>query len=265
MTMETRKQSNEEWRPVVGYENCYEVSNLGRVRSVERTLNRSDGRKHTVKATLLHQHNHQKGYKVVGLSMDGIQKLAKVHRIVAIAFIPNPDNLSMVNHKDEDKTNNRVENLEWCDNKYNCNYGTVQARLTEIRKKSWLAVIGTDISGKEHRFASIQEAANHVGGKAPCISQCCRKIQGKHSAYGYKWRYEDEKLNIYYAERAERTRKTHDKPVIATDNKGRDIFFASIKVGSEKTGANRTSIVGCCRGKYGCHTAGGYRWRYANI
>lgn len=97
------------WRPVVGYEGLYEVSSYGRVRRVNKGLLKLQ---------------NVKGYNQVCLYKCGIRKIIKVHRMVAIAFIPNPDNLPQVNHRDEVKSNNCVENLEWCDNKYNNNYGT---------------------------------------------------------------------------------------------------------------------------------------------
>lgn len=238
---------SEQWKPIEGYGGKYEVSNLGRVRQGEKSVN---------------QYKDGKGYLRVSLYKDGAERNVKVHRLVALAFIPNPENLPMVNHKDEVKTNNRVDNLEWCDNKYNCNYGTIKERLDAMRRRC--PVIGTDKDGNEHRFASIKDAADYVGGKEPGIGECIRRLQGKHSAYGYRWRYEDEELNRHYAERAERMRKTHDKPVIATDKEGKEIYFHSIKEAVEKTGAQRSSIIKCCKGYYGCHHAAGYSWRYAN-
>lgn len=161
----------EQWKPIGGYGGKYEVSDLGRVRQGEKSVN---------------QYKDGKGYLRVSLYKDGAERNFKVHRLVALAFIPNPDNLPMVNHKDEVKTNNSVENLEWCTSLYNTNYGTGKYRAAKTR---WVAIIGTDKEGNEHRFSSIQEAAAYVGGKMQCISACCRKVQGKHNAYGYKWRY----------------------------------------------------------------------------
>lgn len=105
----------EQWKPVAGYEGDYEVSNFGRVRSLKRsTYGRIlrpcfDGRKH---------------YLHVSLSKNGVSTVKNVHRIVAIAFLENPDNLPEVNHKDEDKTNNCANNLEWCSHVYNNRYGS---------------------------------------------------------------------------------------------------------------------------------------------
>lgn len=113
------------WRAVPGYEGLYEVSNKGNVRNVRRN-------------TLLRSSNNQ-GYKRVYLYKNGIRKGFRVHRLVAQAFIPNPDNLPEVNHRDEDKLNNSVDNLEWCTAKYNSNYGTrnIRRRETAIKNGSW--------------------------------------------------------------------------------------------------------------------------------
>lgn len=110
----------EEWRPVVGYEGLYEVSNTGQVRSLDRyDINGRFLRGKTLK--LLECTN---GYLMIKLHKNGIIKNILVHRLVAEAFIPVVEGLSEVNHKDEDKKNNSVDNLEWCSKKYNNNYGT---------------------------------------------------------------------------------------------------------------------------------------------
>ena len=101
------------WKPVKEFEDLYEVSNIGRVRSLRRnkilsTPNRIAGR----------------GYPFLYLYRNGKRDSQMVHRLVAKAFIPNPNNYDEVNHKDEDATNNVVTNLEWCTHSYNMNYGT---------------------------------------------------------------------------------------------------------------------------------------------
>ena len=108
----------EYWKPVVGYEGLYEVSNLGRVKSLKFGKER-----------ILKPQKDTSGYLCVTLCKNNNQCQFKVHRLVAEAFIPNPNNLPQTNHKDECKTNNIASNLEWCDRKYNVNYGTRTKRV----------------------------------------------------------------------------------------------------------------------------------------
>ena len=110
----------EEWRDIDFYEGLYQVSNLGRVKSL--------GNDKTKKEKILKFGKNKNGYLIVVLCKNGKRKNSKVHRLVATAFIDNPSNFTMINHKDEDKTNNIVDNLEFCDAKYNLNYGTCQQR-----------------------------------------------------------------------------------------------------------------------------------------
>ena len=177
---------SEIWKPVVGAEDRYEVSNMGRVRVLPHSTNqvnqhgniisvRHDGR-------VMKLQENRGGYMVVFIR----KKLMTVHRLVAMAFIPNPDNLPQINHKDENKHNNRVENLEWCTNRYNYDYGT---RRERIAQKNRVAVIGTDKDGKEYYFSSMKEAEEKTGVYFGNISNCCRKVKHRPTAGGYKWRY----------------------------------------------------------------------------
>ncbi len=137
-----RKQSEIVRRPVVGYEGYYEVDNCGRVYAIDRTIHVEDhGRIYdkSLKGGAMKQHVHSGGYKVVCLTRDGKTKILFVHRIVAMAFLPNPENLPCINHKDEDKTNNFVDNLEWCSYQYNNAYGSKPRKLSKCmtgRKQS---------------------------------------------------------------------------------------------------------------------------------
>jgi hypothetical protein len=133
-------------KPIRGYEGMYEVDNLARVFSVERVKTVNDnGRVYDkpIQAKQLRQWMHSKGYKVVTLTKDGVSKTHFVHRLVAEAFIENPNGLPMINHKDEDKTNNLPENLEWCDAYYNVMYGNG-------RKKRSKKIKGVPLS-EEHK------------------------------------------------------------------------------------------------------------------
>ena len=129
-------------KPIKGYEGHYEVDQFGRVYSVDRIVHVNDNFREydkPLKGKRMKQSVHTKGYKTVPLTKDGKTTTHYVHRLVAEAFIPNPSNLPFINHKDEDKTNNFVENLEWCTEQYNATYGKArekQAKKLRGRKHS---------------------------------------------------------------------------------------------------------------------------------
>lgn len=125
-------ESNEEWRDILGFEGAYQISNLGRVRSLDRNIYYTTPRGNTAvqhkKGMILKQTPDVDGYLRVGVICEGRSKNFGVHRLVAQAFIPNPENLPCVNHKDYDKTNNSVDNLEWCTVEYNNKYSNNEER-----------------------------------------------------------------------------------------------------------------------------------------
>jgi hypothetical protein len=128
----------EEWKPIMGYEGVYEVSNLGRVKSLERVVPFGRATR-VIKEKLLKQ--VKKGtcsYYSVNLPIKGKQHWKLVHRLVAQAFLPNPNNYTEVNHKDENKENNSITNLEWCDREYNHFYGTARERQSATLKMYYL-------------------------------------------------------------------------------------------------------------------------------
>lgn len=197
----------EHWRPVVGYESDYQVSNWGRVKSLARV----DSRGNRVPERILKLQKDKYGYLTVCLYKDGKQKLCKVHRLIAQAFIPNPDNLPIVNHKDENKENNFVfiredgsvdfnkSNLEWCDYKYSADYGTRNERIAKATSERLKGVYNTKLSKPVYQYtldgtfirewSSVREVQRQTGWSHAHISQCCN---GKRkSAYNYIWRYID--------------------------------------------------------------------------
>lgn len=118
------------WKDVKNYEGLYQVSNLGNVKVLDRIVNSAikNNTKVKRKGRMLKQYIKQ-GYPQVTLTLNNKRKYCNVHRLVAEAFIPNPNNLPQINHIDENKLNNNVDNLEWCTAKYNCNYGTRNSRI----------------------------------------------------------------------------------------------------------------------------------------
>ena len=158
---------NEIWKDIKGYEGLYQVSNLGRVKSLEKI----DFSGHKRKCKILKLALNRYGYAYLTLSKNGNKKAYTVHRLVAESFIPNPNKLPFVNHKDENKSNNRVKNLEWCTHEYNINYGTCRERMSKKVK----CITTNEI------FISITEASKKYNLCDGDISRCC---QGKRSYCG---------------------------------------------------------------------------------
>ena len=141
----------------------------------------------TISERILRPATDKNGYLYVDLYKDGKRKTYKVHRLVAQAFIPNPHSLPEVNHKNEDKTDNRVENLEWCTQEYNINYGT---RNVKVAKSMSKPVLQYTVDGELVReWKSTAEAEQQVGFSHQNISSCCL---GKAKTYkGYIWKYKE--------------------------------------------------------------------------
>ena len=185
--MAVNNKHNEIWKDVVGYEGLYEVSNLGRIRRGER---------------IKKPHIDHGGYLTVQLSKHSKMKCLKVHRIVALAFIQNPENKRTVNHIDGNKQNNCVENLEWATHSENISHAnkTGLRIVTEAQRKAASqngkktcdknrprkAVFCTK-DGIKHQFESAHAGARFVCGVPSAIVQCCK---GKKKTYkGYEWGY----------------------------------------------------------------------------
>lgn len=175
------------WKDIPDYEGIYQVSNLGNIKSIKRIVNSISGGR-IVNERILRQKLRSDGYLDVELSKNNVQKSIYVHRLVAIAFIDNPNNYDVVNHKDENKSNNCVNNLEWCNHKYNTNYGTaIKRRNQKIYKK-------VKKYDKNMNFIceynSLKEASNGDKSLYAHIGDCCKgKIK---SCGGYIWRYSNE-------------------------------------------------------------------------
>ena len=171
------------WKDIKGYEGLYQVSNKGRVKSLNY--------RRTGKEGILKGKPDKDGYLRVGLCKNKKQKPFYIHRLVAKAFLPNPNNLPEVNHIDENKENNHVENLEWCDRKYNNNYGSRNERASVSMK------------GKKHKlkkqilcietgeiFDTSQDVINIMFNGKGSQSNIRNHLNGQRkSAYGYHFKY----------------------------------------------------------------------------
>ena len=168
------------WKPVVDYENLYEVSNLGRVKSLNY--------RHTGKERVLKGMKNRYDYLQVILYKDNKGKTWTIHKLVAIAFLDNPNNLPVINHKDENKENNCVQNLEWCSVLHNNTYND---RAKKIGKKLSKAVFSVDKeSGLIMWWQSAKEAEKCTGIPNQNICACCK---GKlKSAGNHLWFYAED-------------------------------------------------------------------------
>lgn len=174
----------EEWRDVVGYEGIYQVSNLGHIKSLDRMVNSSYGSKMVIKGRMISPIDNGKGYKCVSLCKDGKIRRTYIHHIVAQAFIANPDGYSEVNHKDEDKSNNRVDNLEWCTRRYNCNYGNRNdlCSKTYVHPKRKVMRLETGVI-----YESMSDAARMTGESISAIYGKCKGRIKNNNGAGWKY------------------------------------------------------------------------------
>lgn len=156
----------ERWKDVEGYEGLYQVSSCGRVKSLNYN--------HTGKEKIMKPNKDTNGYLQVNLFKEGKSNTFLVHRLAAQAFLPNPLNLPQINHKDENKENNRLDNIEWCTNQYNCDYSKSKQILCVETNKIYKSLT------EAYRQTEI-----HIGN----ISSCCN---GKRqTAGGYHWKFID--------------------------------------------------------------------------
>lgn len=178
------------WKDIKGYEGKYQVSNYGNVKSLNY---RNTGKERLLKPIL-----QTDGYLCVGLCKP--LKMYLIHRLVAKEFIPNPDNLPCVNHKDENKHNNHVYNLEWCTNVYNLNYGTCRERMREKQlnnPKTSKKVYQYTLSGEFVREWKSTKECGRNGFNQCNIVSCCKGGYFKNNKWinvtqhkGFKWSYE---------------------------------------------------------------------------
>lgn len=157
------------------FDDRYSISNFGRVKS-----------NYANKERILKPFKNQDGYLMVDIRHGEYRKGIGVHRMVAMCFLDNPNNYNEVNHKDENKENNCVDNLEWCNTKYNCNYGTRNKRKGEHCQKP---IYSVDKYGNIINYPSVQAAAKAIGKNSYTISKALSDNYIHKTAYGYHWYY----------------------------------------------------------------------------
>jgi len=188
-------ENKEIWKPIADYKGLFEVSSLGRIKSLEReVVNNLTGRIHVKPEIICKQQKNGHGYMCITLQRPGKKDKRRryVHQLVAEAFLSNPNSLHDINHKNEDKTDNRVENLEYCDRKHNMNWGTLQERkrnkMYKNTEERFSDVVQYTVNMKIVAvYKNAGDASRKTGFRRGSISRCCR---GERNTYmGYKWGY----------------------------------------------------------------------------
>lgn len=241
---------NEIWKDIKGYEGLYQISDRGRVRSLDRYVNAMYG-KRFVKGAIRKSHiNVGLGYKTLCLSKEGTTAEVYVHRLVAEAFVPNPNNYKMVNHKDENKTNNVPSNLEWCTAAYNMAYSNIYEKS---REKNCIAVRQYALNGTFIReYKSSYEAGRAMNVRPYCITHCCMGKIG--SVRGFLWAYADGRAKAKFT-------RVLKRKVIQKDLDGNIInTFDSIRDAGKSTNSNISLIGRCCKGYR--KSTNGFKWEY---
>ena len=237
--------ANEEWRDVVGYEGLYQVSSLGRVFSLKRQK-------------MMKFYNHH-GYNRLKIEKGGVVKDMAVHLLVANAFIINEGNLPFINHKDENKNNNRVDNLEWCTAQYNTDY-SVSKPIAQYTKQGDLVAV----------YISLKEASRTSEIDEATIWSVATRKKGK-SAGGFLWRYigkgeyVDVNNRIFFTGLPyKKLFKDGRRPVRQYTKDGIFVreYSSAKEAGLNTPNTSQGSISSVCNKCY--NTAGGFRWCYSH-
>ena len=186
------------WKDIKNYEGIYQVSNMGRIKSVERyMLNRWGNGFKKWREKIKIQTLSKNGYYTVRLSNNGKDKGYSTHRLVAEAFVPNPENKPCVDHINTDRTDNRAENLRWCTNKENQNNPLTKIKMKRNKSKAKPIIQLTKTNELVQKWESASQVQRDLGYNKSAISSCCRGAKSK-TAYGYKWGFEKDFRKVHF-------------------------------------------------------------------
>lgn len=223
----------ERFKNIEGYEGLYQVSNLGNVKSLNYGKER-----------ILKPIKNGKGYLQVILCKNGKHKMYQVHRLVATVFLPNPNNLPCVNHKDENSLNNCLYNLEWCTYSYNNSYGTKNQRTISTRRIN-------DPNNESYQKMISTRRINNPNNECYKKAIKTRRINNPNNEC-YQKMVETKTKNYSYGA---------EKPVVQYTKDGIEITtYKSINEASRQTNISDTCICNCCKGKY--KSCGKFVWKY---
>ena len=250
------KANFELWKDIKSFEGLYQVSTLGRVRSLDKYIDVKIRNVDKVlkRGKILKPAYDKDGYLRVSLCKNGKRTNFYVHRLVAEAFIPNPLNLPVINHKDEVKDNNYPYNLEWCTDEYNTNYGTANKRRAEKQSKK---VYQYDMQGNLIKEWSSASEADRNGFTCSHISKCC---SGKHKTHqNFIWSYkpiENFDIDNYKKKTTSKTVYQYDK-----DYNLIKIWYSAAEAG--RNGFSSAHVSACCLGKRKFHK--GFIWSHTEL
>lgn len=171
------------WKDIPNYEGYYQARNLGRIRSVDREIDVNGKNQHCkfkckqlIKGKIMKSKLTKDGYYEIGLTKNGKTKYIRVHRLIAITFIPNLNNYPVINHINHNRLDNRVENLEWCSIKYNTRYSNAKKIIQLDKNKKQVKL-----------WECMSDVYNELGICVSNLSKCCHN--NNLTAGGYHWKY----------------------------------------------------------------------------
>lgn len=261
----------EVWKDIPEYEGWYQVSNMGRIKSLDRFYTQKrkcdkEPRQSFIKGKIIKASSYGQ-YLICHLKRNGTSKAVKFHRVVCTMFHPNQNKLPEVNHINEIKTDNRADNLEWCTRQYNANWGTAIMRQS-INSRNHPAkskpVYQCTFNGKIlKKYPSIKEAARLTGLKEANIASVCYGGKSK-SAGGYLWSFSSNVEELQkILKRKHEVKPRHGKNVHQYTLEGKHIAtYISAAEASRQTGVCKVNIIQVCNHVVGYKSAGGFLWKY---